>query len=117
MKLNWWQRFVNITLITILVVTTAIAFNPWGIPQAQAILAQGDAITDPKAILRYALPIENENVRKIQGDIEKIGRNLRGKRWKTVEKEVREFIHELPKVIQEFQKSAVDVSHYNKMTW
>ncbi|UVF62542.1 hypothetical protein QKV95_gp068 [Poseidoniales virus YSH_150918] len=33
----------------------------------------------------------------------------------TVEKEVREFIHELPKVIQEFQKSAVDVSHYNEV--
>ena len=89
MKLNWWQRFVNITIVTVLVVTTAIAFNPWGIPQAEAILAQGDAITDPEAILRYALPIEDENIRKIQADIEKISRNLRAKRWKPVEKEVR----------------------------
>ena len=69
MKLNWWQRFVNISLITILVVTTAIWFNPLGIPQAKAILAQGDAITDPEAILRYALPIDNENIRKIQEQI------------------------------------------------
>jgi peptidylprolyl isomerase len=89
MKLNWWQRFVNITLITIFVVTTAIWFNPSGIPEAKAILAQGDAITDPKAILRYALPIDNENIRNIQADIEKISRNLRAKRWKPVEKEVR----------------------------
>ena len=90
MKLNWWQRFVNITLITILVVTTAIWCNPLGIPEAQAILAQGDAITDPEAILRYALPIDNdENIRNIQADIEKIARNLRAKRWKPVEKEVR----------------------------
>ena len=89
MKLNWWQRFVNITLITILVVATAIAFNPWGIPEAKAILAQGDAITDPQAILRYALPIENQDIRKIQSNIEKISRNLRAKRWKSVEKEVR----------------------------
>jgi peptidylprolyl isomerase len=89
MKLNWWQRFVKITLITILVVTTAIAFNPWGIPEAKAVLAQGDAITDPEAILRYALPIENKEIRTIQSNIEQIARNLRGKRWKTVEKEVR----------------------------
>lgn len=88
MKLNWWQRFVNITLITILLIT-AIVFNPGGTPEAHAILAQGDAITDPQAILRYALPIDNEEIRTIQADIEKIARNLRSKRWKPVEKDVR----------------------------
>lgn len=89
MKLNWWQRFVSLTITTVLVITTAIALNPLGIPSAEAILAQGDAITDPKAILRYALPIENKDIRTIQTDIEKIARNLRSKRWKPVEKEVR----------------------------
>jgi peptidylprolyl isomerase len=90
MKLNWWQIFVKITLISILTVTTTIAFNPWGMPKAEAVLAQGDAITDPNAILRYALPIENQDIRTVQSNIEKIGRNLRSKRWKAVEKNVRD---------------------------
>ena len=88
MKLNWWQRFVNITLITILVIATAI-FNPIVTSPAQAILAQGDAITDPEAILRYALPIENEYIRKLQTNIEKMSRSMRSKRWKAVAKLVK----------------------------
>jgi peptidylprolyl isomerase len=75
--------------------TVIVAFNPWGLDIAQAqverksMLAKGDAITDPEAILRYALPIDNEIIRQIQEDIEKIAKNLRGKRWPLVEKEIR----------------------------
>lgn len=53
-------------------------------PPASAILAQGDAITDPQSILRYALPIENDSVRKLQKSLEDISRQLRGKRWKNI---------------------------------
>ncbi|WP_330203319.1 peptidylprolyl isomerase [Cyanobacterium sp. Dongsha4] len=95
MKLNWWKRLLKnaITklhraIATLLIVIITI-INPVGLHPAQAILAQGDAITDPEAILRYALPIDNDIIRQIQGDIEKISRNLRAKRWAPVEKEVR----------------------------
>ncbi len=44
-------------------------------------LPQGDPITDGQALLRYALPIDNEPVRKIQSNLEDISNKLRGKRW------------------------------------
>lgn len=95
MKLNWWKRLLKNAItkwrcaITTLLIAIITMINPVGLHPAQAILAQGDAITDPEAILRYALPIDNDIIRQIQGDIEKISRNLRAKRWAPVEKEVR----------------------------
>jgi peptidylprolyl isomerase len=59
-------------------------------PSAEAILAQGDAVTDPTAILRNALPIDNKPIRKAQEAIEDIAKNLRGKRWSTVKKDVKD---------------------------
>lgn len=96
MKPHWWKPIVRIAIVTLMMVTIAIALNPVGLATAKAdtprrsILAQGDAITDPEAILRYALPIDNQIIRQIQGDIEKIARNLRAKRWAPVEKQVRD---------------------------
>lgn len=57
-------------------------------PQATAILAQGDAVTDPQAILRYALPIENDSVRKLQKSLEGISSKLRAKRWKNISRNI-----------------------------
>ena len=59
-------------------------------PQAAAILAQGDAVTDPQAILRYALPIENDSVRKLQKSLEDISNQLRGKRWKNISRDLKD---------------------------
>jgi peptidylprolyl isomerase len=95
MRLNLWKRILKITIATFLILIVAIAFNPLGLKTAQAqtvrksVLAQGDAITDPEAILRYALPINNDIIRQIQQDIEKIAKNLRSKRWTLVQKEIR----------------------------
>ncbi|MGK7881664.1 MAG: peptidylprolyl isomerase [Crocosphaera sp.] len=52
-------------------------------------LAQGNAITNPEAILRYALPIDNEPIRKVQDAIEDISNHLRGKRWPPIAKDVK----------------------------
>ena len=59
-------------------------------PQASAILAQGDAVTDPRAILQYSLPIENDSVRKLQKSLEDISNQLRGKRWKNIGKDLKQ---------------------------
>ncbi|MBL1210907.1 peptidylprolyl isomerase [Geminocystis sp. GBBB08] len=95
MILNQWKRLLKVTIATVLIFAVAIAFNPLGLQTAQAqtvrrsILAQGDAITDPEAILRYALPINNDIIRQIQQDIEKIAKNVRSQRWSLVQKEIK----------------------------
>ncbi|BAQ66312.1 peptidylprolyl isomerase [Geminocystis sp. NIES-3709] len=89
MKLTPWKKIVKIAITTISIFIISIAFNPLGLQNAHAVLAQGDAITDPNAILRYALPIDNDIVRQIQGDIEKIAKDLRAKRWPLVAKRVK----------------------------
>jgi peptidylprolyl isomerase len=59
-------------------------------PNAIAGLAQGDAITEPKSILRYALPIDNEAVRKMQGSLEDLSRQLRVKMWGKINKDIKD---------------------------
>lgn len=59
-------------------------------PMLLGALAQGNAITDPKAILRYALPIDNDAIRKLQGSLEDIANHIRAKRWPAIAKDVRE---------------------------
>lgn len=53
-------------------------------PKRESILPQGNAITDGSALLRYALPIDNEAVRKLQSSLESISSQLRGKRWNNI---------------------------------
>jgi peptidylprolyl isomerase len=48
-----------------------------GWTQPTIALPQGNAITDGKALLRYALPIDNEAVRKLQSSLEEISTPLR----------------------------------------
>lgn len=55
---------------------------------ALAVLAQGDAVTDPQAILRDSLPIDNKPVRKLQKSLEDISNQLRGKRWKNIGRDI-----------------------------
>lgn len=60
-----------------------------------ASLAQGNAITDPKAILRYALPIDNPAIRKAQSSLEDIANQLRGKRWGVIIKDLKSATYQL----------------------
>ncbi|MGD1907467.1 MAG: peptidylprolyl isomerase [Leptolyngbyaceae cyanobacterium] len=54
-----------------------------------AYLPPGNAITNGKALLRYGLPIQNEDIRKIQADIEGISQWLRSKRWGPIKRETK----------------------------
>lgn len=95
MKLNWWQSLIKISILAILLLTFSVNLSPaWADsgnnqPARKSILAQGDYITDPEAILRYALPIDNKNIRQIQADIEGIAKNIRRQRWASVRKDVK----------------------------
>lgn len=77
------NRWLNNSLIALLLVTIC-----WGLsvalwtPTSSAALPAGNAITDGKALLRYALPIDNKSVRKLQTSLEDIANQLRAnRRW------------------------------------
>ncbi len=55
---------------------------------AHAGLPPGNAVTDGAALLRYSLPIDNKEIRKVQGDIEGLSEWLRSKRWGPIKKDV-----------------------------
>ncbi|MDY6786417.1 MAG: peptidylprolyl isomerase [Cyanobacteriota bacterium] len=89
----WGQRLLKVALIALLFVPFSLllsaARSPDDAPPMLALarksqLAQGNAITSPKAILRYALPIDNEPVRKLQDSLEEISEFLRNRRWSPI---------------------------------
>ena len=92
---EWGKNLLKTSLLAILLATFLVSGSLVGdngeamAAPRKSILAQGDAITDPQAILRYALPIDNDTVRKIQGDLEDIGTQLRGKRWGKIQRDVK----------------------------
>ncbi|MEM1240266.1 MAG: peptidylprolyl isomerase [Cyanobacteria bacterium P01_H01_bin.26] len=77
----------------------ALSFGGVGIPSAQAApmlstalpvayLPPGDAITDPRALLRYALPIDSPEIRKVQDQLEGLNYALRTKQWGRAKREI-----------------------------
>ena len=94
--LDWSKRLLKTTALAMLLITLSLGLSGawWDFdnnsqPQRKSALAQGDAITDPSALLRYALPIDNETVRQLQADIEGISKYLRSKRWSSVSSNVK----------------------------
>ncbi|MFB2768602.1 peptidylprolyl isomerase [Pelatocladus sp. BLCC-F211] len=78
------------TLITLSLVTLFLGVSTaaWT-PSSCAGLPAGNAITDGKALLRYALPIDNKPVRELQGSLEDISNQLRAnRRWGAVSKDL-----------------------------
>ena len=55
---------------------------------AYAGLPPGNAVTDGAALLRYSLPIDNKEIRKVQGELEGLSEWLRSKRWGPIKKDV-----------------------------
>ncbi len=51
-------------------------------------LPPGNAVTDGAALLRYALPINNPEIRSVQGELEGLSEWLRSKRWGPMKKDV-----------------------------
>ena len=50
-------------------------------PTAWAALPQGNAVTDPAALLRNALPIKAPDLQELQHRLEATSDDLRAKRW------------------------------------
>jgi peptidylprolyl isomerase len=94
LKLGWYKRLAKTSLLALLLVTLSIGLSgAWwdggnDKPSRESRLPVGNAITDGKALLRYALPIENQQVRDIQASLEDIANQLRGKRWSPISRDV-----------------------------
>ena len=56
---------------------------------AAAGLPPGNAVTDGAALLRYSLPIDNAEIRKVQGELEGLSQWLRSKRWGPIKKDLK----------------------------
>lgn len=60
-------------------------------------LPPGNAITDGQALLRYALPIDNEAIRTVQTKLEGLSDSLRGNRWGAVKGDIKKVDRTLDK--------------------
>lgn len=56
---------------------------------AGGLLVSSNPVTDPKALLRLALPVDDPYIRQIQSSLEDIRYQLRLKRWRAIEGDVK----------------------------
>jgi peptidylprolyl isomerase len=78
-----WRSWLQRSIVTMLLLTVSVGLSGAG------LLPSGNAITDGQAILRYALPIDNQPVRDLQNNLEDIANHLRGKQWSTINSDVK----------------------------
>ena len=93
--LDWCKRLTKTSVLALLLVTLSVGLSGawWDFSNKQParenrLLPGGNAITDGKALLRYALPIDNQPVREVQASLEDISDQLRGKRWSVISRDV-----------------------------
>jgi len=100
--LNLFKSWVKNGLKVILLLTIFLGTGTAGwTPTSNAGLPAGNAITDGKALLRYALPIDNQPVRKLQASLEDISNQLRAnKRWGAVNNDLKQALRILDKPSQ-----------------
>ena len=88
---NIFKSWLKHSLMTILLVTIFLGINTAGwTPPSNAGLPSGNAITEGKALLRYALPIDNKPVRRLQASLEDISTQLRAnRRWGAISSDLK----------------------------
>ncbi|QIR36369.1 peptidylprolyl isomerase [Tolypothrix sp. PCC 7910] len=87
---NLLKSWLKNSLMAILLVTIFLGISTaaWT-PSSSAALPAGNAITDGRSLLRYALPINNEPVRQLQASLEDISNQLRAnRRWSAISKDL-----------------------------
>ncbi len=88
--LNFCKSWLKRSLFTLLIVTLFLGISTAGwTPKSHAALPAGNAITDGKSLLRYALPIHNKPVRQLQTSLEDISNQLRAnRRWGVISQDL-----------------------------
>ncbi|MGK7930332.1 MAG: peptidylprolyl isomerase [Microcystaceae cyanobacterium] len=89
---NMSKKLLKFTFILLLIPILSLTIPAYSAKAdlLLSVLAQGDAITDPYSLLRYALPIDNKRIRRLQGSVEDISTQLRRKRWPSVQKDAKD---------------------------
>ena len=78
---GWAPLWAGLTSLLVLLMLAA--------PSAWAALPQGNAVTDPAALLRNALPIQAPDLQELQHRLESTSDDLRAKRWPALNSTVR----------------------------
>lgn len=88
--MNLFKSWLKNSLKAILLVTIFLGISTaWWTPSSSARLPSGNAITDGRALLRYALPIDNKPVRELQASLEDISNQLRAnRRWGAISRDL-----------------------------
>jgi peptidylprolyl isomerase len=73
------HHLIGLILAVALSISIGVLSNP---APALAVLPQGNAVKDPEAILRNALPINAPQLQELQHRLEATSDDLRAKRWK-----------------------------------
>lgn len=82
-------RWLKSGLLALLLVTLSFGISPavWAADRVSRLPA-GNAVTDGKALLRHALPIDNKPVRDLEANVEDMAAQLRGnRRWGALSKD------------------------------
>ena len=83
------RRWLKSGLLALLLVALSLGVSPavWAGDRVSRLPA-GNAITDGKALLRHALPIDNKPVRDLEANVEDMAAQLRGnRRWGALSKD------------------------------
>lgn len=78
----FFHRLTGVVLALVLPLALSLGVALLAPPPALAELPQGNAVKDPEAILRNALPIEAPKLQELQHRLEATSDDLRAKRWK-----------------------------------
>lgn len=87
--MNLYNRWLKTGIVAVLLFSLSLGLSGAVLDggsrsKRDSVLPAGNAVTDGKALLQYALPIDNEPVRKLQKSLEIIAERIRGKRWSPV---------------------------------
>jgi len=88
-RLTSRQSWLKLGLLAFLLMTLSVSFSPaaWAVDRVSRLPA-GNAITDGKVLLRYALPIDNKDIRNVQTSLEDITTQLRAnRRWGAISRD------------------------------
>lgn len=85
LAVNWLKHWLRIGASILIPIFMSLGFSAvsWAdvTPILLAGLPAGNAITDGRSLLNYALPINNPTIRKIQTSLENMSLPLRNRRW------------------------------------
>ena len=83
------KRWVKTAALAILLFALSLSFSAVSYAKRpSSSMPAGNPITDGRALLRFALPIDNQTVRELQVSLEDIGNHIRSKRWGPISSDV-----------------------------